>query len=179
MKNKSPLNCKYFDVTCSCGTHVSALAGVVVVAQQALAGAGQLQLRGGPALQVPRSQEDGGRRLFALVGRGQPGPEVSDGEAPLLLVPGVGILDGGQLFVLILGLQPPQLPLAKGAEDAADPVLEWRGEVGLGLTRVLEGGAASVAPVLGGLRVTIVEVEGVSLVSAGHQSLLLGADVFE
>ena len=85
----------------------------------------------------------------------------------------------GYSMVLILGLQPPQLPLAKGAEDAADPVLEWRGEVGLGLARVLEGGAASVAPVLGGLRVTIVEVEGVSLVSAGHQSLLLGADVFE
>ena len=68
----------------SVGAHVDALAGAggdaavgvaaVVVAQRALAGAGQLQLRGGPALRVPRPQEDDGRRLLALVGRGRPGP---------------------------------------------------------------------------------------------------------
>ena len=76
--------------------------------------------------------------------------EEPDGEAALLLVPGVGVLDGDQLVVLLLGLQPAPLPLAEGAEDATDPVLEGRGEVGLGVARVLECGAAPVAPVLGG-----------------------------
>ena len=161
----------------SVGAHVDALAGAggdaavgvaaVVVAQRALAGAGQLQLRGGPSLRVPRPQEGGGRRLLALVWGGAGGVaglvlelvggqtahqlgEVPDGEAALLLVPGVGVLDGDQLVVLLLGLQPAPLPLAEGAEDAADPVLEGRGEVGLGVARVLECGAAPVAPVLGG-----------------------------